>query len=400
MHAPRPVPLPRLALDPNVPAVHVSLPAVTDPPDEVAAWQVVADGNPVTVRSRTRSVGAAEVAPPVAHPVPRPVRSVHVTLAGSDHASELTVVPSADPILFFTEDGRHLPGWLSLPPGLVWILHPVAAELVTTGDVRMVTETASPWPGWRLRLVSLEQARSVSLAPPAAAPSARPAPVHPVGQDPRPRLLPGAPLPGLSTPHGLPVYPEPPRLELPGGTPWHVAISAVAGGATLVSREYPAGPDSPAWSPADPWDGLPRPILGEFSIAVRGPLGRSLRATVFVAEGATAPDRSPADRPLVTDLHVGAGSEPVIVTPHPPDSAPHSPAPHNPASHNPAPHNSAPHTPHPITPPPTTPLLTAPPPTPPYPTAPPLTAPPPAPPPLATPPPPRTSPHLQSHPTL
>jgi hypothetical protein len=351
--APRPTPPPRLALDPNVPAVHVILPAVADPPDEVATWQVVADGDPVTVRSRARSAGAAEVAPPAAHPVPRPVRAVQVTLSGSEHASELTVVPSADPILFFTEDGGHLPGWLPLPSGLVWILHPVAADLITAGDVRMVTESPSPWLGWRLRLVSLEQARSVSLAPPTSAPSSRPAPEHPVRQDPRPRLLPGAPLPGVSTPYGLPVYPEPPRLELPGGTRWHVAIRPAAGGATMVSREYAEAPDSPAWSQADPWDGLPRPLLGEFGITVRGPLGHRLRATVFVAEGATVPDPGPADRPLVTDLHIGAGSEPVVVTPQYTGSASHSSGPngttrHNSASRDSAPSGSAPNgaTPH------------------------------------------------------
>ena len=114
--APRPVPPPRLSLDPNGAGVHVILPAVAEPPDEVAAWHVSADGDPVTVRSRARSAGSAEVAPPATHPLPRPVRAVHVALAGSDHASELPVVPSADPILFFAEDGRHLPGRLPCRP--------------------------------------------------------------------------------------------------------------------------------------------------------------------------------------------------------------------------------------------------------------------------------------------
>jgi superfamily I DNA/RNA helicase len=348
--APRPSPPPHLSLEPNGVGVHVVLPAVAEPPDEIATWHeiaiwheiatwhVTADGDPVTVRSRARSAGSAEVAPPAVHPLPRPVRSVHVTLAGSDHASELPVVPPADPILFFAEDGRHLPGWLLLPAGLVWALHPASAELVTTGDVRMVTEAPSPWPGWQLRLISLEQALSVSLdqnppAPPPQPPSApaaraassspvqvglaspaRPAPVHPVRRDPRPRLLPGAPLPGVSTPYGLPVYPEPPRLEVPDDARWHVAIRPVAGapasgGTAVVSRELDEG------GPADIWDGLPRPILGEFDIAVRGPLGRSFRTTIFVAEGATVPDLNPAGHPLVTDLHVGSGTEPVIVTP-------------------------------------------------------------------------------------
>ncbi len=182
----------------------------------------------------------------------------------------------------------------------MWILHPAALALVANGDIRTVTEAPPPWPGWRLRLISLEQALSVSLPQ---------FPVHLVRRDPRPRLLPGVPLPGVSTPYGLPVYPEPPRLQLPGDARWHVTIRPAAGGPAVASRELAEGGE------ADIWDGLPRPVLGEFDIAVRGPLGRSLRTTIFVAEGATVPDLGPADRPLVTDLHVGAGTEPVIVTP-------------------------------------------------------------------------------------
>jgi hypothetical protein len=97
-----------------------------------------------------------------------------------------------------------------------------------------------------------------------------------------------------------------------------LASSDLASG-ELASGELAAGGD------ADIWDGLPRPILGEFDIAVRGPLGRSLRTTIFVAEGAAVPDLGPADRPLVTDLHVGAGTEPVIVTPADPGSPAASP---------------------------------------------------------------------------
>ena len=108
---------------------------------------------------------------------------------------------------------------------------------------------------------------------------------------PRPRLLLGEPLPGVSTPYGLPVYPEPPRLWLPAAIRWHVAHPPRG------RRHLPGLPrDQPAGGPADIWDGLPRPILGEFDIAVRGPLGRSLRTTIFVAEGARVPDPGPADR--------------------------------------------------------------------------------------------------------
>ena len=176
-------------------------PAVAEPPDEVATWQVTADGEPVTVRSR-----AGPLHPP-AHPLPRPVRAVHVSLAGSDHVTELDVVPSSDPILFFSEDGRHLPARLPLPPDQLWILRPADRELIAAGELRMITERPSPPVG--------------RLAPGARLPGAGPLPgaagrpgASRAGH-PRPRLLLGEPLPGVTTPDGSPVYPEPPRLWLP-----------------------------------------------------------------------------------------------------------------------------------------------------------------------------------------
>ena len=97
----------------------------------------------------------------------------------------------------------------------------------------------------------------------------------------------------MTTPGGSPVYPEPPRLWLPGGVRWHVGIRPATGGISVVSREISQA------GPADIWDGVPRPILGEFEVTVRGPLGRGMRATVFVAEGARVPDAAPGTAPVL-----------------------------------------------------------------------------------------------------
>jgi len=263
-------PRPRLRLDPDEPAVQVVLPAVAA---GLATWQLTADGDPATVRSRAG-------APPAAHPLTRPVRAVHVGLAGWDHVTELDVVPSCDPVLFFAADGSHLPPRLPLPPDRLWILRPAGRELVAAGELRTIRESPAPsgWEGWCLELVSLEKASSVAL---------RGGPAHAVPGHPRPRLLLGEPLPGVTTLDGSPAYQEPPRLWLPGAVRWHVGIRPAAGGISLVSREISQA------GPADIWDGVPRPILGEFGITVRGPLGRGIRTTIFVAEGARIPDPAP-----------------------------------------------------------------------------------------------------------
>lgn len=268
---------PKIALDPYGQGVHVVLPPVGDTPDGVARWRVTADGEAHTVQSRAMWVGAAETAPQTAFPLNRPVRTVLVSLTGHEGlATELRVVEQSDPVLFFGEDGRRLASTVSLPKGLVWIMHPADRDLELTGDPGRIVEPDVPfgWEGWRLRLVSLESVQAVALQ------GGR---THPVEGKARPRLLLGEPLIGVTTPFGSPVFSVPPRLSLPGITgtevKWHVEVRRTGSLTALVSREV-AEPGE-----ADIWDGVPRPVLGSFEVTVRGPLGRGMRRTVFIAEG-------------------------------------------------------------------------------------------------------------------
>jgi superfamily I DNA/RNA helicase len=330
---------PRIALDPYGAGVQIILPAVGEAPDGVATWRVTADGNPMTVRSRAQWVGAAEAAPETAHPLARPARTVHVSLVGWDHVTELEVVQPADPILFFADDGRRLPARLPLPPDHVWILRPADRDLVVLGEVRTITEAPVPfgWEGWHLQLASLDKVHSLSLAG---------GPAHAVQGFARPRLLLGAPIPGVATPYGSPIYPQPPQLWLPDAPDseisWRVEVRPATHGAPLASREIRGS------GTVDIWADVPRPILGAFDITVRGPLGRGMRRAIFVAEGVSvsyrpavralkvsglepgqAELRAPvgasvhpprlsfraADRAHVAELRAGAETEPVVITP-------------------------------------------------------------------------------------
>ena len=268
---------PRIALDPYGQGVHVLLPAVGDTPDGVARWRIAADGDTHLVQSRAMWVGAAETTPQTTYPLDRPVRTVLVSLVGhEDLAAELRVVDQADPILFFTEDGRRLASTVSLPRSQIWIMHPADRELELTGQAGQIVEPAVPfgWDGWRLRLVSPENVQTVGLG------GGRP---HPVEVQARPRLLLGDPLPGVATPFGSPVYPVPPRLQLPenAGTDirWYAEIRRAGGGTPLVGRALDLADET------DIWEGVPHPVLGAFEVTVRGPLGRGMRSTIVVAEG-------------------------------------------------------------------------------------------------------------------
>jgi hypothetical protein len=332
-------PRPRIGLDPYGMGVGVILPAVGETPDGVATWRVTVDGDPVTVRSRAQWVGSAEAAPQTTHPLARPVRAVHVSLVGWDHVSELDVVQPSDPILFFSEDGRRLPSRLPLPPDHLWILRPADRELTMVGDLHTITESPVPfgWEGWHLQFASLEKVSSLSL---------QGCPTHLVQGYARPRLLLGEPLPGVTTPYGSPVYAELPRLWLPdipgSAVRWHADIRPAAGGISLVSTEIEQA------GTAEIWDSVPRPVLGAFDITVRGPLGRGMRRTIFIAEGVSVSYRpsvralrmsglepgsaelqapiggaaNPAhlnfgtsDRGRVVELRAGDETEPVVVTP-------------------------------------------------------------------------------------
>jgi len=297
-------PRPRIGLDPFGQGVQVILPAVGEAPDGMAIWRVTADGEAATIQSRALWVGAAEAAPETTFPLLRPVRTVLVSLAGRDLVAELQVVEPTDPILFFTDDGRRLPASQSLPRGQIWVLHPADRDLAVTGDIGGTTETPVPfgWDGWRLRLMSLENVQAVSLDGGHS---------HLVHGQTRPRLLLGDPVPGVTTPYGSPVYAAPPLVWLPG-TPespvsWHVDVRPAAGGPPLASQTA-EGPCQ-----LDIWERAPRPILGAFDLIVRGPLGRGMRRTVFIAEG-LAVSYQPAVRalnasglrPCVADLAAGA----------------------------------------------------------------------------------------------
>jgi hypothetical protein len=218
------------------------------------------------------------------------VRTVLVSLAGrEDLSAELRVIDQADPVLFFGDDGRRLAGSVSLPRSQVWIMHPADRELQFAGQPGQIAEPAVPfgWDGWRLRLVSLENAQAVGLQ------GGRP---HYVELQGRPRLLLGDPLPGVATPFGSPVYPVPPRLQLPQNAGadirWYAEIRRVGDdGTPLVGRSVDPADET------DIWEGVQRPVLGAFEVTVRGPLGRGMRRTIVVAEGLSV-SYTPPMRPL------------------------------------------------------------------------------------------------------
>ncbi|GAT68512.1 hypothetical protein PS9374_04177 [Planomonospora sphaerica] len=340
---PRRTERPRLAIDPFGQGVRIILPPVGDTPDGTARWSVTVDGVQSMVKSRSMWLGTAEAAPSTSYAIARPARVAQVSLYGAAHESEIGIVDSGDPLLIFKENGDRLSDHLAVPPDSVWLLHPDDREPVADVPLRTVVTGSLPigWDGWRLVQVALEGATWIGL-------SGEQTRRRPVRGHSKPRVITGEPLTGVTTPYGSPVFSEPPAIWLPAETTttWLVDVRPAAGGDSVFSDSFTV--NEPTEVSDALWSEVSRPILGAFEITVRGPIGRSTRRTVFIAEGLTArftpqvrlfthgglvagqaaieavpgmaaepalPTYSPAEQKHVVTCSAGHRSEPLIVAP-------------------------------------------------------------------------------------
>ena len=288
---------PRLALDPFGEGVHIVLPPVREAPDGTAQWQVTVDGVPYEVESQELWVGIQDT-PTETFPLAWPARSVRVSRDGITHPTQLDVVDHNDPLLIFTEDGRHIPPQHDAPPDQVWVLHPRDRELISNKEIGVIIESRLPlgWNGWRLALVDLDGASWIGLSMNQS---------RPIRGHRRPRVIVGDPVKGVTTKYGSPVYATLPTVRLPAEKTltWHVDIRPTAGGPAVFSESFTI--DKEIELGEELWSGLPRPVLGAFVITVLGPIGRRTRRIVVIAEGLTAAYHPPVR--LFTSEGLAAG---------------------------------------------------------------------------------------------
>ncbi|HSZ30689.1 MAG TPA: hypothetical protein VK784_13165 [Pseudonocardiaceae bacterium] len=274
---------PRLIVDPFGGGLLLSLPPVPGARNGLAVWQVHVDGDTRTVHSQSRWSGAEETAPAVDVPLTAPANQALVRLTTTGQEWEIDLVNRDDPLLVFTEDGRHIPPKAALPPEPVWLLHPDVMELAGT-DVEVRGEHtdlgAVPvpygWAGWQLHRFGLGVGSAVRLGT---------APWRSVQGARRARLESLVPVPGARTIDNEAVLSARPRLELPAersvATAWSVRIRRPEVSTALVALDVIIDSDSSI----DPWRGLVGPLVGPYELTVRGPLGRGLRRTVVIVEG-------------------------------------------------------------------------------------------------------------------
>jgi hypothetical protein len=195
--------------------------------------------------------------------------------------SPAEVTDPADPLLAFDADGE--PVAAVLPPEAVWLVYPEDRALRAECAPRILVESRLPltWKGWRLVQVDLAGVSWLELEP-AGGDAPR---LHPVRGRSRPRLVTGAPVPGVRTPDGLPVFGTLPTVRLPpGDVRWQVEVRRYGSGPVLAA----AAASGDRWDPERLWDRVPRPVLGELVVTVTASdttHATGLRRVVAVAEG-------------------------------------------------------------------------------------------------------------------
>ncbi|WP_158009876.1 hypothetical protein [Carbonactinospora thermoautotrophica] len=270
---------PRIALDPYVQGVHVVLPPVPGARDGQALWTVTVAGEPRHVRSVAPWVGPQAVAPATVFPIRSPAATVEVRLAGVFERS-LSLVDPDDPLLVFAEDGRLVPPGAGLSRDSYWLLVPETRwhALEVKGELAEQEEVSAPygWEGWSLRRVSLERVTWLGLPK-----GVRRA----VKELHRPRLELSSPVAGVTTDREEPVHAVPPAVVFPAesgaAVTWSVTVRRTDTGRVLADRTLQVREETRF----DPWEGLPRPLLGRYEIRVRGPLGRGFTRTVVLVSG-------------------------------------------------------------------------------------------------------------------
>jgi hypothetical protein len=202
--------------------------------------------------------------------------------AGSWSAtSPAELTDAADPLLAFGADGEPIAA--VLPPEAVWLVYPEDRALRADRAPRVLVESRLPltWNGWRLVQLDLAAVAWLELEPAGGTAPRR----RPVRGRSKPRLVTGAPVPGVDTPGGLPVFATLPIVRLPSGeVRWRIEVRRPGSGAPLGTAEATGD----HWDPERLWDRAPRPVLGELVVTVTalgGSQATGLRRVVVVAEG-------------------------------------------------------------------------------------------------------------------
>ncbi len=270
--------------------VFVELPALEHISETDVTWRISAEG-----RTNFIEVPAPWPGDPVkprSSSVGHPAKQVSVTVMPGNQTWNLELIDVEDPVVVFDAETGHLvPPRSDLPRGSVWVAFanqgglPPGQVIEADDDIQVlgIADTPYGWRGWsfaeiatsslsRLRYRGTERWRYVSTTV-------------------RPTVTEFSPIPFLTTASGQRVSSTRPKVVLPSA--YNAASETTAAVSWVVTVASVSNPNK-AWSQSfeaftssrtvDPWRDE-EALLGEFTVTVRGPLGRGLSTRVAIAEG-------------------------------------------------------------------------------------------------------------------
>lgn len=272
---------PRLMLHPGGRGVVLRLPPVSEAPDGRAVWLVGIGGERQRIQTQSAWPGSAEPAPSTDVTIQKQVRSVTAALESrADLVATVPVVDDEFPLLGFSVDGQRLSTVGVWRESRAWLLFPGGPDdLQIEGEVHVERTAYLPpgWAGWTLVLADLSKVQSLGLNGFTRTQSVR----HRVAAE----LITGLPVPGVTTSSGAEVWAKAPKILLPSdGTDstWQVAVLDHTGD-VLTAYDYEV-PDGGGWA-TDIWDVVERPLVGTYTVRVRGPWGRGFSRSLTIVEG-------------------------------------------------------------------------------------------------------------------
>lgn len=259
---------PRLVVDPFGQGLILRLPPVGDAPDGKAAWVVTLGEDSQRVATESLWPGSTEPAPQTDVTIVKPVRNASVALAGREHLQfPIIVVDDLAPLMAFGDDGELIAASLPLPGSQAWVLFPGDSDaLHVEGELRIIAESPLPpaWFGFCLLQVDLSRVTALSVG----------ASTRTVRKFETARIDLPLPVRGVRTSTALPIFADLPRIHIPQGlraADWEVTLQD-GNGEPIARRRASAHED-----PNDIWGTISRPLVGSFTIRVRGP-GDAARA--------------------------------------------------------------------------------------------------------------------------
>lgn len=266
-------PLITLDTSSNIPALR--LPSL-DAAEGELTWIVELDQNPQEITAQALWPGSTSLESKIV-PIQRPIRLITVSIKNKDHSTiNLALVDEHDPFIAFDENGMQL-STNSLVPGLTWLLVPGASsELNFDGEPAYITETALPigWSQWSLTLIDLTNVRSVRYGTTGRD--------HVIHNFMSARITTNNEIEHAKSLTGSTVFSSIPTIDIPeelSNANWEISLINDTG--KVINRiAY-----NENYTQEDLWDSVSRPILGDYTVRIRGPWGRGASKTLFIAEG-------------------------------------------------------------------------------------------------------------------